>query len=62
VPLDYGPRRAGDPPSLVADPTLARSALGWQAAHPDPRFMIAPPRRWLTGPQGGRYDRSADAA
>jgi UDP-glucose-4-epimerase GalE len=62
VPLDYGPRRAGDPPSLVADPTLARTALGWQAAHPDPRFMIETAWRWLTGPQGGRYDRSAGAA
>jgi UDP-glucose 4-epimerase len=62
VPLDYGPRRAGDPPSLVADPTLARSALGWQATHPDPRFMIETAWRWLTGPQGGRYDHSTGAA
>jgi UDP-glucose-4-epimerase GalE len=55
VPLDYGPRRAGDPPSLIADPTLARTALGWQATHPDPRFMIETAWCWLTGPRGGRY-------
>jgi len=28
-------RRAGDPPSLVADAAKARRALGWQAAHAD---------------------------
>jgi UDP-glucose-4-epimerase GalE len=55
VPVEYGPRRAGDPPSLVADPSLAKAALGWEAAHPDPRFMIETAWRWLTGPRGGRY-------
>jgi UDP-arabinose 4-epimerase len=29
VPADEGPRRAGDPPELVADPTRARSLLHW---------------------------------
>lgn len=55
VPLGYGPRRAGDPPSLIADPALARATLGWEAAHPDPRFMIETAWRWLTGTRGGRY-------
>jgi UDP-glucose-4-epimerase GalE len=55
VPVEYGPRRAGDPPSLVADPSRARTALGWEATHPDPRFMIETAWRWLTGPRGGRY-------
>jgi UDP-glucose-4-epimerase GalE len=27
----YGPRRAGDPPVLVADPSRAESVLGWKA-------------------------------
>jgi UDP-arabinose 4-epimerase len=31
VPVLAGPRRAGDPPSLVADVTRARVKLGWQA-------------------------------
>jgi UDP-glucose 4-epimerase len=26
-----GPRRAGDPPALVADPTRARQLLQWKA-------------------------------
>jgi UDP-glucose-4-epimerase GalE len=32
VPVRIGPRRAGDPPELVADPTRAENALGWKAA------------------------------
>ena len=31
VPADPAPRREGDPPSLVADPSLAEKLLGWKA-------------------------------
>jgi UDP-glucose-4-epimerase GalE len=31
VPRCMGPRRPGDPPELVADPSRAQSALGWKA-------------------------------
>jgi UDP-arabinose 4-epimerase len=31
VPIKEGPRRAGDPPMLVADPSLAERLLGWKA-------------------------------
>jgi len=31
VPVKFAPRRAGDPPVLVADPHKARNALGWTA-------------------------------
>lgn len=37
VPAVYGPRRAGDPAALVADPTKARDMLGWR-----PRFTSLP--------------------
>ncbi|MFN0130129.1 MAG: UDP-glucose 4-epimerase GalE [Verrucomicrobiales bacterium] len=56
VPVTFGPRRAGDPPALVADPSMAKSALGWEAGYPDPRFMIETAWRWLTGPRGGRFE------
>jgi UDP-glucose 4-epimerase len=56
VPVLPAVRRPGDPPSLVADPSLARSVLGWEAAYPDPRSMIESAWRWCTGPRGGRYD------
>ncbi len=35
VPHEIGPRRAGDPPVLVADATRAREVLGWEPAHRD---------------------------
>lgn len=31
--VEVGPRRPGDPATLVADPTALRQALGWQARH-----------------------------
>lgn len=32
VPRHMGPRRAGDPPALVADPSRAQTVLGWKAS------------------------------
>jgi len=55
VPVQYGPRREGDPPRLVADPSLAASALGWTAKHKDIRGMLRPAWAWMTGPRKGRY-------
>ncbi len=31
VPVEHAPRRAGDPPVLVADPSRAEASLGWRA-------------------------------
>ncbi len=33
VPVHFAPRRPGDPPILVADPSLARRALDWSPRH-----------------------------
>jgi UDP-glucose-4-epimerase GalE len=33
IPVRPAPRRAGDPPALVADPSLAAATLGWRAQH-----------------------------
>jgi UDP-glucose 4-epimerase len=55
VPVRYGPRRAGDPDSLVADPSLARELLGWEAARKDVREMLRPAWLWMSGPGGGRF-------
>ncbi|MDB4959739.1 MAG: galE [Myxococcales bacterium] len=35
VPHSMSPRRAGDPPSLVADPSAALTALGWRPQRSD---------------------------
>jgi UDP-glucose 4-epimerase len=40
VPVKYGPRREGDPASLVADPALAKELLGWVASRKDIRDMV----------------------
>jgi UDP-glucose-4-epimerase GalE len=55
VPVQYGPRRAGDPPELLADPRLAKELLGWEAQHRDVREMVRTAWTWLSGPRGGRY-------
>ena len=39
-PVQYGPRRAGDPPRLVADSALARRDLGWKPRYPELRTII----------------------
>ena len=38
-------RRAGDPASVYADPTLIRAVLGWRATR-DLREIIARAYRW----------------
>ncbi len=60
VPVTYGPRRAGDPPSLVADPSLAKELLGWQARHRDVREIVRSAWAWISGSKGGRFERPQD--
>jgi UDP-glucose 4-epimerase/UDP-arabinose 4-epimerase len=46
VPRTVGPRRPGDPPSLVADATLIRERLGWRARCSDLDTIIRDAARW----------------
>lgn len=62
VPVIYGPRREGDPASLVADPSLAKRLLRWEAIHKDIREMVRPMWRWFSGPNRGRYPKNRSAA
>lgn len=55
VPVVYGERRAGDPPELVADPTLARKILGWEAEYTSVRDIVSTAWKWMDGPSQGRY-------
>ena len=55
VPLKFGPRREGDPDSLVADPSLAKEVLGWEAKHKDVREIVASAWNWVSQDHGGRY-------
>ena len=54
-PVSYGlgARRAGDPPSLVADPTRARELLGWSATASSLDQIVADALRWESRPSYG---------
>lgn len=53
LPVTFGPRRAGDPPSLVADSTKARETLGWDPRHSTLDQMIGSHWDWVRDhPQG----------
>ncbi len=46
IPMTFGPRRPGDPDSLVADPARARAALAWEPGYRDPAAILATAWRW----------------
>jgi UDP-glucose 4-epimerase/UDP-arabinose 4-epimerase len=46
IPHTVGPRRAGDPPALVADPSRLKAALGWTPKLSDLDSIIATAARW----------------
>lgn len=47
VPVEFGPRRAGDAVALWADPTHARNTLGWEARYTDPESIIRTAWNWF---------------
>ncbi len=53
IPAVFGTRRAGDPATLVADPSAALRELGWRARHRDPEAIIATAWRWHREHPGG---------
>ena len=46
VPYSVGPRRPGDPPSLVADASRLKAAVGWSPKHSDLDTIIRTAARW----------------
>ena len=46
VPARAAPRRAGDPPELVADPARAQRLLDWQPRHSDLTRLVETAWRW----------------
>ncbi len=48
VPAEYGPRREGDAPELVADPRLARELLGWTPRHSSLETIVKTAWNWYT--------------
>ena len=50
IAVRIGPRRAGDPPVLVADARMAGSALDWRPEHDSLEVMIKSAWRWMSRP------------
>ena len=48
IPVTEGPRRPGDPPRLVADPSRARDELRWKAGHPLLEEIVETAWAWMT--------------
>jgi UDP-glucose 4-epimerase/UDP-arabinose 4-epimerase len=61
TPHSLGPRRAGDPPSLLADVGRAQSFLGWTPQTPDLDQIVRDAVRWERNPAYGRTQRRARA-
>jgi UDP-glucose 4-epimerase len=53
IPVNMEPPRAGDPARLIADPSKAKSLLGWQPAASDLRTIVRSAWEWrLRHPNG----------
>jgi UDP-glucose-4-epimerase GalE len=61
VPYSVGARRAGDPPSLVADPSRAKALLGWSAQGSGLDQIVADAVRWESSPVYGSGLRASVA-
>lgn len=59
VPHSLGARRAGDPPSLVADPGKAKELLGWTAQRSSLDQIVEDALRWERSPAYGSGLRGA---
>ena len=57
VPVEYGPRRAGDPATLCADATKARTELGWKPKFDTVEPIIETAWRWHSTRPDGYGDR-----
>ncbi len=59
VPVEFGERRAGDPPALFADSSKAKAELGWQIQFTELRRIVASAWGWHESHPQGYDDRAA---
>jgi UDP-glucose 4-epimerase len=57
VPVIEASRRAGDPPALYADSSLAQRELGWKVKFPDIESIVATAWQWHSRHPQGFADR-----
>ena len=62
VPHSVGARRAGDPPSLVADPARAMAKLSWTPERSSLESIVSDALRWESAPAYGVGLRGPDQA
>ncbi|NIL97084.1 MAG: UDP-glucose 4-epimerase GalE [Planctomycetales bacterium] len=60
IPFQVGPRRAGDPPELVASSDAITRQLGWQPNYPTLRQIVQTAWDWHQAHPEGYGDRSSD--
>jgi UDP-glucose 4-epimerase len=53
IPNDVGARRAGDPPELIANSTLAQKTLGWKPNYTDINTIVETAWRWHSSHPNG---------
>lgn len=58
IPVEIAPRRPGDPPALVADPTKLKTQLGWTPRYTSIEETIATAWAWHQAHPQGYGDRS----
>ncbi len=46
LPVKLGPRRPGDPPTLISDPTRLKSELGWHPSHDNLDEIVRSALEW----------------
>jgi len=47
IPIDFGPRRSGDPATLIASSEAIRQELGWQPQHSDLEKIVSDAWEWF---------------
>ena len=57
IRAEIGPRRAGDPPALVADASRVREAFDWKPVYTDIERVVASAWRWHEAHPNGFADR-----
>ena len=57
VPVREGPRRAGDPPVLVASPEKIQRELGWKPRYTDLKAIVETAWSWHSKNPKGYKDR-----
>jgi UDP-glucose 4-epimerase len=56
IPVQMGPRRAGDPAILIASSDKIKSELGWQPQYQDLRVIVESAWRWMLAHPNGYSD------